>query len=61
VSDAPESVFTKLLDLEMLVVTHGGRERTEAEFRGLLREAGLALTRVVRTESPMVVLEARAG
>jgi hypothetical protein len=61
VSDAPEAVFTKLLDLEMLVVTQGGRERTEAEFGALLHRAGLKLTRVVRTQSPFCVIEAHAG
>jgi len=33
-------------DLNMLVMT-GGRERTEAEFRGLLEAAGLRIARVV--------------
>ena len=61
VIDAPESMFFKLLDLEMLVMTTGGRERTEAEFRALLKKAGLELARVVPTESPMSVLEARAA
>jgi hypothetical protein len=61
VTKGPESTFTKLLDIEMLVVTHGGRERTEAEFGALLHKAGLALTRVVRTESPFCVIEAHAG
>ncbi|QEH37477.1 Multifunctional cyclase-dehydratase-3-O-methyl transferase TcmN [Aquisphaera giovannonii] len=48
--------FGKLLDLEMLVVA-GGRERTEAEYRGLLAGAGLRMTRVVRTASPSCVIE----
>jgi hypothetical protein len=42
-------------------MTHGGRERTETEFRALFQKAGLKLTRVVKTESPMVVLEGHAG
>src|SRR5207247_1073165 len=49
-----------LLDLHMLVVT-GGRERTEAEFAGLLADAGLGL-REVRTlpaVSSVLVAEAR--
>jgi hypothetical protein len=33
------------LDLQMLLLT-GGRERTEEEYRGLLRESGYALSRV---------------
>jgi hypothetical protein len=46
----------KLLDLEMLIMA-GGQERTEAEFRDLLAAAGLRLTRVVPTASPMCVIE----
>ena len=59
VTDTPASMYFKLLDLEMLVMTTGGRERTEPEFRALLQRAGLGLVRVVPTESPMSVLEAR--
>lgn len=47
-------------DLNMLVLT-GGCERTEAEYADLLRAAGLELSRVVPTRSPMTVLEARAA
>lgn len=46
------------LDLQMLVLTPGGRERTEEEFRSLLREAGFELRRVVPTASPFHILEA---
>lgn len=54
-----EAGFAALMDLEMLVMTQGGRERTEEEFRGLLQRAGLHLTRVVPTASPVFVIEAR--
>ena len=47
----------KLLDIQMLVGTPGGRERTEAEFRTLFTRAGLELTRSVPTKSPVNVLE----
>jgi len=47
-----------LIDLEMLHATHGGRERTEAEFAELFASSGLRLHRVVRTKSPFSVLEA---
>lgn len=47
-----------LIDLEMLHATHGGRERTEAEFAQLFASSGLQLNRVVRTKSPFSVLEA---
>jgi O-methyltransferase domain len=51
--------FGKILDLEMIAMTEGGRERTEAEFAQLLREAGLALSAVVPTRAPTSILEAR--
>ena len=61
VSSLPQSIPTKLLDLEMLVMTHGGRERTEGEFAALLQKAELKLTKVVPTESGMAVIEAHAA
>lgn len=61
VTNAPESTFLKMLDIEMLAVTHGGRERTEPEFVAVLHSAGLTLTRIVRTESPFCVIEAHVA
>jgi hypothetical protein len=49
----------KLVDLEMLVVFPGGRERNESEFARLLGSAGFELTRIVPTDSPLSVIEAR--
>lgn len=59
VASTPELSFAKLLDLEMLALTVGGRERTEAEFAQLFACAGLKLTRVCPTQSPLCVLELR--
>ena len=49
--------FSKLLDLNMLVM-NGGRERTELEYRMLFDAAGLKMTRIIPTMSPLFVLEA---
>jgi ubiquinone/menaquinone biosynthesis C-methylase UbiE len=49
--------FGKLLDLEMLVLTPRGRERTQAEFRDLLKRSGFRLRRVVSTETHLSVVE----
>ena len=57
-NDSPEATFSKLLDLEMLVMTPGGRERTEADFAALFDKCGLKLSRIVPTESPVSVVEA---
>jgi len=53
--DQPD--LSKFMDLEMLVMT-GGRERTEAEFNSLLAASGFGLARVIRTVSPLCVIEA---
>lgn len=47
----------KWADLEMLL-NLGARERTAAEYRRLLSQAGLRMTRVVPTASPLSVVEA---
>ncbi len=48
---------SRFVDLEMLAVTPGGRERTEQDFRNLLDAAGLSLNKIVPTKSPFFVLE----
>ncbi len=58
ITDRPESVLGKLFDLEMLVMTPGGRERTEGEFQKLLQSAGFEMQRIVPTKSPVCVVEA---
>ena len=50
--------YGKLLDLEMLVLTPRGRERTKAEFSKLLRGAGFRLSQVINTEGPLSIVEA---
>ena len=53
--DEPD--FGKFVDLEMLVLTTGGRERFEQEFRDLFEKAGFELTQIARTASPKCVIE----
>jgi hypothetical protein len=53
-AQAPQVV---LADLEMLVMTPGGRERTEAEFRALLAAAGFKPTKIVPTQSELSIIE----
>lgn len=57
VPEANQPDLSKFMDLNMLVMT-GGRERTEPEFSALLDAAGFKLTRVIRTASPVCVIEA---
>ncbi|MFN8538971.1 MAG: FAD-dependent oxidoreductase [Thermomicrobiales bacterium] len=49
--------FGKLFDIEMLTQSDDGRDRTESEYRELFARAGLRLTRVVDTGSPVNVIE----
>ncbi|HEX4699679.1 MAG TPA: methyltransferase [Actinomycetes bacterium] len=49
-----------MIDLQMLVVTDGGRERTSDQLGRLVTAAGLGATTVHRTTTGLVMLEARA-
>ncbi|MFK8181822.1 MAG: methyltransferase [Phormidesmis sp.] len=54
--DAPH--FGKLLDVTMLSIFSGGRERTAAEYIQLLQKAGFSMPRIVPTSGLVSVLEA---
>jgi SAM-dependent methyltransferase len=58
-TDDAAGVIAKQFDLQMLVYFGAGRERTTQEYRELLARAGLTLTKVVPTSSPVAVFEAR--
>jgi ubiquinone/menaquinone biosynthesis C-methylase UbiE len=57
VPDNGVNCFSKLLDLNMLVMT-GGRERTETEFRTVLDASGYKVTKIISTMAPQSVIEA---
>jgi hypothetical protein len=57
VPDSNAASFSKLLDLNMMVMT-GGRERTKAEFQELLETADYRITRIVPTMAPQSIIEA---
>ncbi|MGH3996838.1 MAG: methyltransferase [Pseudonocardiaceae bacterium] len=50
--------MSKFADLEMLVMTSGGRQRTEAEYRTILGRAGLRLSRIVPSGGRISLVEA---
>jgi hypothetical protein len=58
VTGEPGPTPAKLLDVEMLVVTEGGKERTEEEFAALFQASGFRLSRIVPTARPISVIEA---
>ena len=49
--------FGKLLDLQMMIATKGGKERTEKEFEELFKKAGFKLTRIIPTAAPLSIIE----
>jgi len=55
----PEGAIGYLVDMGMLVMTPGGRERTQVEFQKLLESAEFELTRVIRAGGISDIIEAR--
>ena len=53
--DQPSSA--KFLDINMLVMCHGGKERTQEEFATLLDKAGFTLSRIVPTQEEICIIE----
>ena len=58
--DGEAGLAAKLFDLQMLVYFGSGRERTEEEYRILLRRAGFELSGVFRTDVSLALIEGRA-
>ncbi len=52
-----ERSYAKLMDLVMLTLTEGGRERTAEEFENLFLAAGLRLARIVPTRADNALIE----
>ena len=48
----------KLVDIESLLITPGGYERTEAQYRSLLAAAGFKVTKIIPTQTANSVIEA---
>jgi hypothetical protein len=57
---APGNDFSvgKLIDVECLLLTPAGRERTEEELRSIIRAGGFRVTRVLSTTAPISIIEA---
>jgi SAM-dependent methyltransferase len=55
------STLAFLTDLEMLVCTPGGRERTAKKFEDLLQSAGFSLNMIAPTSSILSIIEAEVG
>ncbi len=57
VPDTNSASFSKLLDLNMMVMT-GGRERTKAQFHALLDAADYRIKKIIPTLAPQSIIEA---
>lgn len=51
--------FAKFLDINMLLMTEGGRERSSEEYRALYEVAGFELTRIIPVHNQFAVIEGR--
>lgn len=49
--------FGKVVDMQMMIGTEGGKERTLAEFDKLIKESGLKITRVIPNATPFSFIE----
>lgn len=49
--------YGKLFDLQMLIGTDGGKERTQKEFESVLKNSGFRLKKVIHTISPFSIVE----
>lgn len=59
VTDERIPLLVAMVDLRMLVMTGGGYERSEAEYRALLNRAGFELERIIPTWASQYLFEAR--
>ena len=57
----PGPTPAKMLDIEMLLLTVGGKERSYEEFREVLESAGFRIGRIVTTSNPLCVVEGFAN
>ena len=48
----------KIVDIEALIMSSGGYERTEAQYRSMFAGAGLKVTNVISSRSPFSIVEA---
>ena len=61
VPQGSEPAPSKFLDVEMLINTPGGRERTTTEFAAMFQRAGLELVSVKTTAGPICLIEAKVA
>ena len=50
--------YGKLIDIQMMVTMHEGKERTRKEYDQLFRKSGLKISRIIPTIAPFSIIEA---
>lgn len=59
VDDCNRNSFGKILDMQMLIGTTGGKERTRNEFADIFIKAGFTLSRIIDTGTPFSFIEGK--
>ncbi|ESA38711.1 o-demethylpuromycin o-methyltransferase [Leptolyngbya sp. Heron Island J] len=57
IPEGNEPCFNKLLDLELMIIDTGAKERTENEYREIFQSAGFHLTEILSPSGPVSILE----
>jgi hypothetical protein len=53
-----EPFVGKLIDIQSLLTTPGGYERTEVQYRQLLTQAGFVVSKIIPTQTSNSIIEA---
>ncbi len=59
ISEGNRFSYGKLIDIQMMVFMHEGKERTRNEYEELLQKSGLTISGITPTISPFSIIEAR--
>jgi hypothetical protein len=59
IPDGNDPAHAKMFDVMMMLFPPDGLERTEAEYRALLKDSGFAISYITPTASPVSVIDAR--
>ena len=58
ISEDNEFSYGKLIDIQMMVFMHEGKERTRKEYETILQKSGLVISDIISTIAPFSIIEA---
>ncbi len=58
IAEDNKPAFGKIFDLQMMIGTDGGKERTQKEYKNILEKSGFKFKRVIHTVTPFSIVEA---